>query len=43
MQFSLCHSGIMSHAKSSLNWPVIHYQVTFERHSGRGSEMSIVL
>ena len=26
--------GIMSHAKSSLHWSVIHYQMTFEGHSG---------
>ena len=31
----------MSHAKSSLQWSVIHYQVTFECPSGRGSETSI--
>ena len=31
----------MSHAKSSVHWSVIHYQVTFERNSGRGSETFI--
>ena len=35
--------GTMSHAMSSLHWSDIHYQVTFEWHSGRGSETSIVL
>ena len=33
--------GAMSHAKSLLHWSVIHHQVTFERQSGRGSEMPI--
>ena len=33
--------GTVSHAKSSLHWSVIHYQLTFDWHSGRGSEMSI--
>ena len=28
----------MSHVKSSLHWSVIHYQVTFEEHSGGGLE-----
>ena len=32
--------GTMSHAKMSLYWSVIHYQMTFERHSGCGSETS---
>ena len=27
-------------AKSLLHWSVIHYQVTFEWHSGRGLETS---
>ena len=30
----------MSHAKLSLYWSVIYYQMTFEGHSGRGSETS---
>ena len=34
--------GTMSHAKSSLHWSVIHNQVTFEWHSGCGSERSIL-
>ena len=33
--------GAMSHAKMLLHWSVIHYQMTFKRHSGHGSEMSI--
>ena len=32
----------MSHAKLSLQWSVKHYQVTFEGHSGRGSEMYVL-
>ena len=31
----------MSHAKLSLHWSVIHYQVAFEWHSGCGSKTSI--
>ena len=30
----------MSHAKMVLYWSVIQYQMTFERHSGCGSETS---
>ena len=33
--------GTMSHAKSSMHWSVIHYQVPFEGHPGHGSETSI--
>ena len=35
--------GIMSHAKTlfTLQWSVIHYQVTFECYSRCGSETSI--
>ena len=33
--------GTMSHAKALLHWSVIHYQVTFEWQSGRGSETSL--
>ena len=35
-------TNCMSHAKVLLHWSVIHYQMTFERHSGFGSETSIV-
>ena len=31
----------MSHAKMLLHWSVIHYQMTFEWHSGYGFETSI--
>ena len=31
----------MSHAKSSLHWSVIHYQMTFEWHTGCGLKISI--
>ena len=33
----------MSHAKSLLHWSVIHYQLTFEGHSGCGWKKSIGL
>ena len=33
----------MSHVQYSLHWSVIHYQVTFERHSGPGSETPIII
>ena len=33
-------AGTMSHAKSSLHWSVRYNQMTFEWHSGAGSEMS---
>ena len=29
--------GTMSRAQSLLHWSIIHYKVTFERHSGCGS------
>ena len=32
----------MSHAKLSLHWSAIHYQVTFEWCFGHGSETSIL-
>ena len=33
----------MSRAKLSQQWSDIHYQVTFERHHGYGSERSIAM
>ena len=33
--------GTMSRAKSSMHRLAINYEVTFERHSGCGSERSI--
>ena len=33
--------GTVSHAKSSLHWSVIHYQMTFEEHFGNGLELSM--
>ena len=33
--------GIMSCAKLSLYWSVIHYQVTFECHSGCGLDTTL--
>ena len=30
-------------AKSSLHWSDIHYQATFERHSRRGYESTIII
>ena len=35
--------GTMSHAKLLLHWSILHYQVTFEWHSGCGLDMSITL
>ena len=34
--------GTMPHAMVSLHWSVMLYQVTFELHSRRGSEISLV-
>ena len=41
--FCLWDYDTMPHAMLLLRWSVIHYQVTFEGHSGRGSEKSIRL
>ena len=38
-----CVCGGMLRAKSSLHWSVIHCQVTFERHSRRGYESTIII
>ena len=39
----MCHfvCGAMSHAKVLLHLSIIHYQMTFEWHSGHGTKTSI--
>ena len=38
----ICICVTKARAKSSFYWSVMHYQVTFEWHSGRGSETIIM-